>query len=77
MSCGDQGRYANAENILSQAGRFLLEKETADTTIRAMEDTVHERWYAVARSAGVSERDCEQISGAFAYPGFRQERREE
>lgn len=30
MSCGDQGRYANAENILSQSGRFLLEKEAAD-----------------------------------------------
>lgn len=76
LSCGDQGRYANAENILSQAGRFLLEKEVADTIIRAMEDTVRERWYAASRSAGVSERDCQQISGAFVYPGFRQRKRD-
>ena len=73
MSCGDQGRYANAENVLSQSGRFLLEKETAKAMIHAMEDNIRNRWYAVARSAGSSERDCEQISGAFAYPGFRQE----
>ncbi len=74
MSCGNQGRYANAENLLSQSGRFLLERKAAEAMIRATEDNVRERWYAVARSAGVSERDCEQISGAFAYLGFRRER---
>jgi len=25
----------------------------------------------LARSTGVTERDCELISGAFVYPGFR------
>ena len=27
----------------------------------------------IARKAGVTEKDCETISGAFAYPGFRLE----
>jgi HipA-like C-terminal domain len=29
MECGDQGRFANAGNILSQHARFLLEREEA------------------------------------------------
>jgi serine/threonine-protein kinase HipA len=37
-----------------------------------MEAQVRGNWYAVARAAGVSERDCERIAPAFAYPGFRQ-----
>jgi serine/threonine-protein kinase HipA len=32
---------------------------------------VRERWYEIARGAGVTERDCALISGAFVYPGFR------
>ena len=35
-----------------------------------MRDRVSGTWYEVARSAGVSEKDCERISGAFVYPGF-------
>lgn len=73
MACGDEGRYARASNLLSQSGRFLLEKDAADSMVRAMEECVRSKWYSTVRSAGVSERDCEQISGAFAYPGFRQE----
>lgn len=77
MACGDEGRYASAANLLSQSGRFLLEKDAAAAMVQAMEESVHSTWYSTARSAGVSERDCEQISGAFAYPGFRQEQRSE
>lgn len=36
-----------------------------------MEAQVRACWYEVARREGVSERDCERIGGAFAYPGFR------
>ena len=36
-----------------------------------MEERVRNTWYDVARRCGVSEQDCEKISGAFAYPGFR------
>jgi serine/threonine-protein kinase HipA len=35
-----------------------------------MAEQVRATWYAIARSAGVSERDCEKIRGAFAYEGF-------
>jgi serine/threonine-protein kinase HipA len=35
-----------------------------------MEASVRARWHAVARREGVSERDCEKISGAFVYEGF-------
>jgi serine/threonine-protein kinase HipA len=71
MICGDRGRYANAENLLSQSERFLLSREEAARIIDHMEVTVKERWYEVARREGVSEQDCQRISGAFAYEGFR------
>ena len=36
-----------------------------------VEARVRDGWYAVARRVGVTELDCEAISGAFCYPGFR------
>ncbi len=71
LACGDQGRRANAENLLSQSGRFLLSGEAAVKMLDEMEAQVRACWYEVARRAGVSERDCERIAGAFAYRGFR------
>ena len=71
MICGDRGRYANAENLLSQCERFLLSREEAARIIDHMEVTVKERWYEVARREGVTEQDCQRIAGAFAYQGFR------
>jgi serine/threonine-protein kinase HipA len=55
--------------------RFLLERKEADALITNMEAQVRASWYATARAAGVSERDCEKIAPAFAYPGFRPERK--
>ena len=71
LDCGDYGRYANAENLLSQSPRFHLERSDAEATIMAMEAQVRATWYQTARRAGVTERDCARIAGAFAYPGFR------
>lgn len=71
MQCGDMGRYAHADNLLSQCVRFYLENAAASELINNMERRVRNTWYEVARRAGVSEQDCEKISGAFAYPGFR------
>lgn len=71
LTCGDQGRRANAGNLLSQCRRFLLSPEEAAKSLDAMEATVRDRWYEIARREGVTERDCERIAGAFAYPGFR------
>ncbi len=71
LSCGDRGRYAHADNLISQCARFLLEPEAARATIDSMEACVENRWYDIARSKGVSKMDCEKIKSAFAYPGFR------
>jgi serine/threonine-protein kinase HipA len=73
LDCGDAGRFANANNLLSQSARFLLEPDEAAAMIDAMEVQVRGTWYATTRAAGVSERDCERIATAFAYPGFRQQ----
>lgn len=71
MECGDQGRFAGATNLLSQSRRFSLEPEDAAQIIDKVEQTVRNRWRAIARSEGVTEKDCERIGGAFAYEGFR------
>lgn len=70
MECGDEGRFARASNLLSQSARFLLTRDEANAIITGMEEQVRSGWYANARSSGVSERDCERIAPAFAYPGF-------
>ncbi len=72
MECGDAGRFANAENLLSQSARFLLDVDAARALVDAMEAQVRGSWYVTARAAGVTERDCDRIASAFAYPGFRQ-----
>ena len=73
LDCGDWGRYANAENLLSQSARFLLEPGEARKIIDEMEQMVKNNWYDIARRVGVTEKDCEKIASAFAYPGFRLE----
>lgn len=73
LECGDMGRYANAENLLSQSARFLLEPDEARKEINEMEQNVRNEWYSIARREGVTEKDCEKIANAFAYPGFRLE----
>lgn len=71
MTCGDLGRYAHAENMLSQCARFHLARAEAEAIIGRMEKQITESWYKTARRCGVSEKDCEAISTAFVYPGFR------
>lgn len=71
LSCGDWGRYAHAENLLSQSQRFYLGREQANALITTMENQIKSTWYETARRAGVSEKDCDTIVSAFVYPGFR------
>ncbi len=71
MICGDQGRFANAENLLSQHARFMLSHMDAQNIINNMKIYIKNNWYAVCREAGVSEKDCGKIASAFVYPGFR------
>ncbi len=70
LECGDQGRFANATNILSQHRRFLLEREEAEKVIYGMRDQVEKTWRTTALACGVSTKDAESIRGAFVYPGF-------
>jgi len=70
MACGDAGRFANAANLLSQSARFLLLTDEAGALLTGMLRQVQAEWYGAARAAGVSERDCGRIAGAFVYPGF-------
>lgn len=69
LVCGDQGRFANAKNILSQHARFLMQRDDAEKTITEIRTQV-EHWYDTVRASGVSENDAETIRGAFVYPGF-------
>jgi serine/threonine-protein kinase HipA len=70
LVCGDGGRWANEQNLVSQSARFLLDHEEAVAIVAEMKARVRATWNDVARRAGVSERDCERIQGAFVYPGF-------
>jgi serine/threonine-protein kinase HipA len=70
LDCGDQGRYANAKNKLSQHDRFLLERAEAEKIVNVMKAQVEATWNETLRASGVSERDTETVRGAFVYPGF-------
>lgn len=71
LECGDMGRFAHADNLLSQSARFLLEPDAAENEIDTIEEIVKSKWYDTARRAGVTEKDCDKIASAFAYAGFR------
>jgi serine/threonine-protein kinase HipA len=71
LECGDMGRYAHAENLLSQSARFLLKPDDARALVDNLEEIVRGRWYEISRREGVSEKDCETIRPAFVYDGFR------
>jgi serine/threonine-protein kinase HipA len=73
MAVGDQGRFANAKNVLSQHTRFLLEEAQAKAIVFDMADKVRATWYEVVRGRGVTEKDAETIKSAFVYEGFLRE----
>jgi serine/threonine-protein kinase HipA len=70
MEAGDQGRFANARNLLSQHTRFLLELDEARSIVSNMTKQVKATWYDLVRAQGVSQKDAEAIRGAFIYEGF-------
>ena len=70
MECGDQGRFANAGNILSKHARFLLEREEAGKIIAEMKDQVAKTWEETVRATGASQSDADAIRSAFVYNGF-------
>ena len=70
MVCGKLGRWANRDNLLSAAGRFLLRQEDAAAIFDQVLQTVRNRWRTVLRDAGASRADCDAVASAFAYPGL-------
>ncbi|WOH68640.1 HipA domain-containing protein [Bradyrhizobium sp. BWA-3-5] len=70
MQIGDQGRYANAKNLVSQSLRFLLETKEAEAIVSEMTERVRSTWYDVVLAQGVTEKDAETIKSAFVYEGF-------
>jgi serine/threonine-protein kinase HipA len=70
MECGDQGRFANAANILSQHARFLLARDEAANIVCETKERVEKTWFGTAISCGVSRTDAETMRSAFVYPGF-------
>jgi serine/threonine-protein kinase HipA len=70
MSFGDRGRLVNRSNLLSRCDRFLLTHEEAERILDTMAATVRLAWYGIARSAGLSQQDCELIRSAFPRNGF-------
>ena len=64
--------HGNVSSIrFPNAARFHLGRDEAEAIVAAMEERGGKSWYETARRAGVSERDCATIGGAFVYPGFR------
>ena len=70
MACGDEGRYANQKNLLSDHGRFLLNEEDAVTILNKIVETVRNSWRPAMEESGVSNIDCKMIESAFLYKGF-------
>ena len=70
MECGNQGRFANETNIISEHGRFLLDREEAEKIIAEMKEQVSKTWEESVLASGASQRDVEAIRSAFVYPGF-------
>jgi serine/threonine-protein kinase HipA len=71
MICGDQGTFANKQNLMSQCARFLLERDEAEQIVSVMQEQIASTWYNVFRSCGVSEKDTKIVRRAFEeYKGF-------
>jgi serine/threonine-protein kinase HipA len=70
MECGNQGRFANETNILSEHARFLLDREEAKKIVAEMKKQVSKIWEETVLASGASQRDVEAIRSAFVYPGF-------
>ncbi len=70
MSLGDFGRAATRENLMSKHGHFGFVREEAEAIVDGMARTVQMGWHRIARTAGVSEADCETIMSAFVCEGF-------
>jgi len=70
LTCGVEGRVARRSNLVSQAARFGISEEDADSIISEVREVVAARWENEVRRLGGTNRDVERIAPAFLYPGF-------
>jgi serine/threonine-protein kinase HipA len=70
MVCGNRGRIAHRENLISGHARFLLSKNEAEAIVDNMVEAIRKNWYRCLRRVGANEKDCEIVSAAFVYEGF-------
>jgi hypothetical protein len=72
MACGlvdrSPSRWANSQEILAGAGRFLLQPLEAEAIATRIFDSVASSWEATLREISVSPGDCQRLSRAFLYP---------
>lgn len=70
MVCGRAGRYANRGNLLSEAGRFLLDADQAAAVFDGIVRTVRDQWLPILQRSGVNPGDCGAIRSALTYEGL-------
>ncbi len=70
MVVGREGRAATRSNVLSEHGRFMLDREEAKGIVDGMIDVIGHGWLSACRAAGMSVRDCEAVRMAVLNPGF-------
>jgi len=70
LDCGNAGRLATRENLVSEAPRFGYSREEAGRLIDSMEQVVDARWRELVLKHGGAAADCDEVSSAFCYPGF-------
>ena len=70
MVCGNHGRIANRQNLLSASPRFGLTRAGAGELIDDIKSVVEADWHREVLDQGGSEQDCAAIQIAFNYPGF-------
>ncbi len=70
MDCGRFGRIARRDNLLSEADRFSLKPDEANTIIDEIAATIRTRWREEVLKHGGTSQDCAVVESAFQYPGF-------
>ena len=70
LICGQRGRIACRDNLLSATPRFGLSREAADAVVNRTADVIRRYWRSEVFAQGGTERDCEQIAPAFLHAGF-------
>ena len=70
LACGQHGRAARRENLLSAAQRFGLDAEEANALIDRTAEVIRGRWRSEVLAHGGTARDCELIAPAFLHAGF-------